>query len=211
MSSPESTVHPAPRRSWARLARLGPLVALGALILPGCTADYADEGEATVILILQDINQGLPMDSDVRISNGGICPDGVPITLTTQGKNPNITLGPLGDVFLERYEVQYFRSDGRGTEGVDVPFRISGNVAARVPIGGETELTVEVVRRQAKVEPPLSALAGGGGPFVITMFAQVTVHGRTVSGQTTNAVVGRVHIDFADFGDTETSCPVIGG
>jgi hypothetical protein len=66
------------------------------------------------------------------------------------------------------------------------------------------------VRRQAKVELPLSSLAGGGGPFVITMFAEVTVHGRTLAGQETNAATGRVQIDFADFGDTNTSCPTIG-
>jgi hypothetical protein len=208
MSSSESKVRPA-ARSW-RLARLVPLVTLGALVLPACTADYATQGEAPVLLIMTDLNSGLPMDSDVRISTGGICPDGVTMTLTTQGKNPNVTQGPLGDVYLERYEVQYFRSDGRANEGVDVPFRISGNMTARVAFGSTTSATIEVVRRQAKTEPPLSSLVGGGGPLVITMFAQVTVHGRTTSGQVTNAAVGRVHIDFADFGDKVTDCPILG-
>jgi hypothetical protein len=92
-----------------------------------------------------------------------------------------------------------------------VPYRISGNMTAFLEAGGSTTVTIEVVRRQAKVEPPLSSLAGGGGPFVLTMFAQVTVHGRTISGQTTNAAVGRVQVDFADFGDTLTTCPGIGG
>ena len=91
-----------------------------------------------------------------------------------------------------------------------MPYRISGNMTASVALGGSATVTIEVVRRQAKVEPPLSSLAGGGGPFVLTMFAQVTVHGRTISGQTTNAAVGRVQIDFADFGDTQTSCPTLG-
>jgi hypothetical protein len=211
MSSSESTVHPARRPLRCPVRGLLPLAVLGALALPACTADYATDGEAPVLLIMQDLNGGAPMDSDVRISNGGICPDGVQMTLSTREKNPNSSLGPIGDVYLERYEVQYIRSDGRATEGVDVPYRISGNLAARVAIGASSSITIEVVRRQAKVEPPLSSLAGGGGPLVVTMFAQVTVHGRTTAGQETNAAVGRVHIDFADFGDTNTSCPVLGG
>jgi hypothetical protein len=150
------------------------------------------------------------MDSDVRISTGSICPDGVELTLATQGKNPNVTLGAIGDVYAERYEVQYFRSDGRGTEGVDVPFRISGAMSARVATNGSTTTTIEVVRRQAKYEAPLSTLVGGQGPLVITMFAEITVHGRTTAGQATNAAKGRVHIDFADFGDDDTSCPTLG-
>jgi hypothetical protein len=213
MSSSESTVHPATRLSRGLLARLVPLVAFGALILPGCTADYATQGDATVLLSMDGVNGGLPMDSDVRISNGGICPDGVSITLSSRDKNPisGADTGRLGDIFLERYEVQYFRSDGRATEGVDVPYRISGNMAARIENQTAATVTIELVRRQAKVEPPLSSLAGGGGPFVLTMFAQVTVHGRTISGQTTNAAVGRVQVDFADFRDTLTTCPEIGG
>jgi hypothetical protein len=211
MSSSESTVRPARRPSWALVPRLVPIVVLGALVLPACTADYAQQGDATVLLIMQDLNGGAPMDSDVRISNGGICPDGVQMTLATREKNPNTSLGPIGDVYLERYEVEYIRSDGRATEGVDVPYRISGNLSQRVALGGSASITIEVVRRQAKVEPPLAALAGGGGPLVITMFAQVTVHGRTTSGQSTNGAVGRVQVDFADFGDTNTQCPVLGG
>jgi hypothetical protein len=209
MSSPESTIRPAtPSRALVR--RLAPFAVLAALALPACTADYAQDGEAPVLLIMQSVNDGLPMDSDVRISNGGICPDGVSLTLAAQGKNPNVTLGAIQNVYAERYEVEYFRSDGRGTEGVDVPYRISGNMSALVASTGTTSVTIEVVRRQAKVEPPLSNLTGGGGPLVVTMFAQITVHGRTAAGQATNAAVGRVHIDFADFGDNQTTCPTLG-
>ncbi len=38
------------------------------------------------------------------------------------------------------------------------------------------------------------------------MMAEVTLYGETVSGQTVTAK-GRLQIDFADFGDKETSCP----
>jgi len=210
MSSSESTIHPARRPSRPLVRRLLPLAVLGALVLPACTADYATDGEAPVLLIMQDVNGGVPMDSDVRLdASGSICPDGTQITLALQGKNPNITLSTIADVYLERYEVSYIRSDGRATEGVDVPYTISGNLSARVASGGATSLTIEVVRRQAKVELPLSSLARSGGPLIITMFAQITVHGRTLAGQATNAATGRVQIDFADFGDSNTSCPTL--
>src|SRR5262245_21397533 len=208
MSSSESTIRPPRRRSRA-LPRRVPLAVLGGLVLSACTADYATQGAAPVLLVMQNINNALPMDSDVRISNGGVCPDGVALTVSVHGKNPNVTLGEVGNVYLERYEVQYFRSDGRGTEGVDVPYRISGNMSTRVVVGGTVTTTIEVVRRQAKVEPPLSSLAGTGGPFVLTMFAEITVHGRTLAGQVTNPATGRVQIDFADFGDQRTACPPI--
>src|SRR5206468_2987360 len=115
------------------------------------------------------------------------------------------------DITVERYEVHYFRSDGRNVEGVDVPFSISGNVAQEVVEEGTASLAVEVVRRQAKLERPLSTLRGSGGAIVLTMFAEVTVHARTTTGQATNSVSARVQIDFADFVDAGGACPTSGG
>jgi hypothetical protein len=98
--------------------------------------------------------------------------------------------------------VKYRRSDGRGVEGQDVPYSISGNMTAAfdVKTSGTDPLLVEVVRVQAKLEPPLRNLvSGSGGGIVVTMFADITLHGRTVSGQPVQAV-GSLQIDFANFG-----------
>ena len=62
---------------------------------------------------------------------------------------------------------------------------------------GGTDFSVEIVRRQAKTEPPLRNLVSGGGALVVTVFAEVTIHGRTVSGQAVSDTA-RVQIDFAD-------------
>jgi hypothetical protein len=67
-------------------------------------------------------------------------------------------------------------------------------------------MSLEVVRRQAKLEPPLVNLRSGGGPIIVTMFAEVTLHARTTTGQTTNPVSARLQIDFADFADALTAC-----
>src|SRR5438093_1282965 len=64
-----------------------------------------------------------------------------------------------------------------------------------------------VVPWTAKLEPPFANRAGAHPP-VLTMFAEVTLHARTTTGQTTNPVSARLHIDFAQFDDDVTTCPV---
>jgi hypothetical protein len=194
-------------RSWRRAMKLASVVTLGALALAGCTADYGENGEAPVVLLMTGINDGAPLTSDLRTNSGNICPDLVTLRLENHTKNPNTTLDFRGDVTVERYEVRYFRSDGRSTEGVDVPYTITGNVAQEIISSSAATMSLEVVRRQAKLEPPLSTLVGGGGPLIVTMFAEVTLHARTTIGQATNPVSARLQIDFADFADTDDTCP----
>jgi len=181
---------------------------LVALALFGCTPDWAKQGDAPVMLLMTGINDGAPLTSDVRLSNGTVCPDLVPLRLENHFKNPSVTnTGFRHDFTVERYEVRYYRSDGRNTEGVDVPYRISGNLAQEVREESDAVLNLEVVRRQAKLEPPLANLKNLGGPVIVTMFADVTLHARTTTDQTTNEINARLQIDFADFVDSSTSCP----
>jgi hypothetical protein len=183
------------------------VTALGALAMVGCTPDWAKNGDAPVVLLMTGINDGAPLPSDVRLSNGTVCPDFVSLRLENHFKNPSVTAtGFRHDFTVERYEVRYFRSDGRNTEGVDVPYRISGNVAQEIIEESAAVMQLEVVRRQAKLEPPLANLRGNNPP-VLTVFAEVTLHARTTTGQTTNPVSARLQIDFADFVGTETACP----
>ena len=69
---------------------------------------------------------------------------------------------------------------------------------------GRPAVPIEVVRRQAKLEPPLSTIYQAA---VLTAMAEITLYGETVSGQAVSASA-RFQIDFADFGDTDTGCPV---
>ena len=185
----------------------GFLVVLGALAASGCVPDWAKEGDSPEILLMTGINDGSPVTSDVRISTGTVCPDFVPLRLENHQRNPlNTDASFRSDITVERYDVRYFRSDGRSTEGVDVPYRITGYVAQEITAGNSATLNLEIVRRQAKLEPPLRNLADLGGSQVVTMFAEVTVHARSTVLQSTNAVSARVQIDFADFADTQTEC-----
>jgi len=184
------------------------VLALGALAMSGCVPDWAEQGDSPNTLLMTGINSGTPITSDVQISNGSICPDFAALRVENHLKNPlNTDASFRSDIVIERYDVRYFRSDGRSTEGVDVPFRITGNVAQEIQASNSAVLNLEIVRRQAKLEPPLRNLQGLGGGQVVTMFAEVTLHARSTIQQSLNTATARVQIDFADFGDTLTACP----
>lgn len=181
---------------------------LSALTLAGCTADYVKSGNAPVQLIITGFSLAV-LDSDVQISNGGVCPDEVSLSVGNRPKNPNVTVGStVQDVVVNRYEVSYSRSDGRATQGVDVPYSISGTLAATVPAAssGTTTIFIEVVRRQAKLEPPLIELVPSGQALIVTMFAKVTLYGTTTAGENVTATAS-LQVDMANFGDTDTTCP----
>jgi hypothetical protein len=192
------------------------LVTLGGLAMTSCNLNpnYANNGNSPILLLITGINGGAQLDSDVVSGEGGtpplsfICPDVVGVRVENKLKNPNLTtIDFRGDIVINRYEVHYFRSDGRGVQGVDVPYAISGNIATEVISGAAVTIPIEVVRRQAKLEPPLLILAAGNsGAPVLTVFAEITLHAVTTIGQTMTAT-GRMQIDFADFGDKLTACP----
>src|SRR5262249_21974885 len=129
------------------------LLAIAALAVTSCVPDWAKAGDSPMVLLMTGINDGNPIDSDVRISTCAICPDFAALRVENHNKNPN---GPVtgfrGDMTIERYQVRYFRSDGRNVEGVDVPFTITGAVAQEVQQDSSAVLNVEIVRRQAKIE-----------------------------------------------------------
>jgi hypothetical protein len=190
--------------------RLGGTAALALLLgLSGCAPDYVTDNAAQVNLIVAAINGGAVLTSDIRNGEDStfVCPDRVDVDVAVRNKNPNAPAPSVASaVILKSYEVRYFRTDGRGTEGVDVPYRITGNLTFAVDVAnsGTSKVSIEVVRYQAKVEPPLSSIYQVG--TVLTMMAEVTMYGETVSGDRVTAS-GRFQIDFANFGDTETSCP----
>ncbi len=111
-------------REWAM--RLGGVAALGLLLgLSGCSPDYVTSNSARVNLIIASINNGAQLDSDVR--NGAqstfVCENEVDVAVAVREKNPTAPTPSVPDaVILKSYEVRYFRTDGRGTEGVDVPY-----------------------------------------------------------------------------------------
>ena len=141
-------------------------------------------------------------DSDVS-TNGTIFADIANISLALGMKDPGSNQNPsmptsANYITVTRYHVKYIRSDGRNTQGVDVPYEFDAGSTATV-IGGGTEVTITLVRAQAKLEAPLKALVGQGGQIAITTVAEITLYGKDQAGREVS-VKGTITVNFADFG-----------
>lgn len=117
------------------------------------------------------------------------------------GAMKDATVSPTtnNSVTITGYHVEYRRTDGRNTPGVDVPFGFDGGVTGLViPGGTATSIGFVIVRNAAKEESPLLQLRTS--PDSLSTIADVTFYGRDVVGNELSAT-GSILITFADFGD----------
>lgn len=174
-------------------------VVVAALTFAGCTNDLAKEGTADVfmrIVAIQDLSGTPYVVSDV----GAATPTFANVVVAARSKNPsNNTINYIRAIQLERFEVRYYRSDGRSIEGTDVPYRFAGDVRSAIDIGDSTNnlsILLEVVRPAAKLEPPLLNLRDGGGAAVLTIQAEITLYGRTLASNDIVKASGSVPVEF---------------
>lgn len=140
------------------------------------------------------------LQSDVATDEGGVFEDPGRVTMRVQYKNPTAgTIDPVNFVTLTRYRVDYRRADGRNVPGVDVPHGFDGAATTTIA-GNATQMTFVIVRAQAKLEPPLRNLFGGGGAGLISTIADVTFYGKDQTG-TDVSVTGSISVNFADWAD----------
>jgi hypothetical protein len=100
-------------------------------------------------------------------------------------------------ITVDRYHVRFFRTDGRNTQGVDVPYEFDG--AFTVTVGSsQAEAGFTIVRNIAKREAPLQALRTNG--LILSTIAEITFYGRDQTGHEVVATA-RTSVDFANFGD----------
>jgi hypothetical protein len=104
----------------------------------------------------------------------------------------------LNAVTITRYHVRYVRSDGRDTQGVDVPYEFEGAATFTVPSDGSASGGFNLVRTQAKREAPLAPLVNGD--TIITVIAYVTFYGHDQVGNEVS-VTGTIDVTFANWGD----------
>jgi hypothetical protein len=120
-------------------------------------------------------------------------------------KNPGPSASPttpssLNEITVTRYRIVYRRSDGRNTAGVDVPYGFDGAFTVTVSGSGSATAGFDLVRHQAKVEPPLKNLARAGANIFISTIADITFFGRDQAGNEVS-VTGSISVNFADFAD----------
>jgi hypothetical protein len=106
-------------------------------------------------------------------------------------------------VTVTRYHVEYKRSDGRNSQGVDVPYAFDGSATGTIGADGGT-ISFVIVRAQAKLEAPLKPLRNGGGAIVISTIGEVTFYGQDQNGNQVS-VIGSISVNFADWGDPAAS------
>jgi hypothetical protein len=133
------------------------------------------------------------------VDGGTIVNCNVPAEVVVMLKNPANPGSSVENVILQRYDVSYQRSDGRGVEGVDVPYRFSGAMTASAVRNDDCRN--HLVRQQV-LEPPLSNITG---LQIVEMTANVTFYGETVSRATVSAT-GAAAVRFADYGSGTPTC-----
>ena len=183
-----------------------------ALSLAACS-DATRQGQGSTYLIVTSLQGapgatpgsfGTPLLSDV-VNQVGSPPaptffnDLGQVTMQLAMKDPGGSAAPQTPtqnnfVTIDRYHVEYVRSDGHNVPGVDVPFAFDG--AVTVTVSGTATFAFTIVRNQAKEEAPLKALQTS--PVVITTIAQVTFYGHDQTGRGVTAT-GSLEIAFGNF------------
>lgn len=190
----------------ARIRRAAAVVVAAGLLLPLTSCSEAIRtGQSPSYLIINTLtaapggttNFGATLQSDVVTNTGGIFADQGQVNLTVAQKDPQ---GPaptdVNSITITQYHVDYIRTDGRNTPGVDVPFGFDGAVTATFPPQGSVTFTI--VRIQAKEEAPLKAMANSGGANAIAAIARVTFYGHDQNGREVS-VSGNISITFSDW------------
>jgi hypothetical protein len=190
-------------------SRIGRLAVIAACVLAttSCGGDMLRTGRAPFFLVIDSVL--VTPGGEGEESSGSLLSDVQPVfndigefTFRSEPKNASALVTTLNDITLTRYRVTYTRTDGRNTPGVDVPYGFDGGIAVTVPAGGIGVATLDIVRHQAKLEPPLKNLAGLGGQVFISTITEVTFYGHDQNGNEVT-VTGRVTTQFADFADEE--------
>jgi hypothetical protein len=122
-------------------------------------------------------------------------------------KNPGTITSPvapttLNEVTITRFRVNFVRSDGRNTQGVDVPWGFDGAMTVTIPANGTASGVFDLVRHSMKSEPPLRNLIAGGNARFISTIAEITFFGHDQAGNEVTAV-GTMSVNFGDWADPD--------
>ena len=189
-------------------------VALTAALAGASCGEVARTGQSPVMLVILQLSAAAGggstftgfLLSDV-LTEGSVTNDSGRASLALRLKNPGpigapTTPSTLNAVTLSRYRVRFERTDGRNTQGVDVPYAFDGGVTVTIPESGTADVVLDLVRHQSKSEPPLINLRSNGGQQIISTIAVVTFYGRDLAGNEIE-VTGTIQVNFRDFADPE--------
>ena len=186
------------------------LAAAAALIAAACS-DKVLQGKGSSYLVIDELaaSSGATaetfstvLQSDV-LTKDGVLEDLGKVTLHIAMKDVTVTTGtePSANnvITVNRYHIDFVRSDGRNTPGVDVPYGVDGAVTGTISTSA-TSLVFSLVPVQRKLEAPLLALRNQGGAIAIMTIANVTFYGYDQAGNAVS-VNGSISVNFADWAD----------
>jgi hypothetical protein len=160
-------------------------------------------GGATFAFLLSDVETLVDETiNGVTVKVATYFNDNATVTVGAELKNPSIDATAINTVTLTRYHVNFRRTDGRNTPGVDVPYPIDGGIGVSLAPGSEAEVAFEIVRHQAKLEPPLRQLRNRGGQGFISAIAEMTIYGHDQNGNEVS-VTANMDVQFGDFADEQ--------
>ncbi|HWW85795.1 MAG TPA: hypothetical protein VNZ26_19495 [Vicinamibacterales bacterium] len=122
------------------------------------------------------------------------------VILAVSMKDVLVTPTTNNAVTITRYHIDFVRADGRNTPGVDVPFGFDGGVTGTIQPGGTLTAGFEIVRHDAKLEPPLVGLVTNPGSIINTI-ANITFYGTDQVGNPIS-VTGSILVDFGNFANS---------
>ena len=200
--------------AFARPRRVGAFAALCVVALAGAgCSETVRTGQSSAYMILERLEGAAGgagsastftgiLRSDVS-TDGSVFEDNGRVALRLAMKDVTSPTGPTtnNQITINRYRVDFRRTDGRNTPGVDVPYGFEGAIGLTVTQGGQDGVFT-LVRAQAKLEAPLVTLRGGGGALVISTIADVTFFGRDQTGRDVT-VTGSISVNFADWADPD--------
>lgn len=173
-----------------------------------------DETQSDSILILQNLtgtdiegnevnflqSDVVSVDSDTELSY--VAADAAEASFTAKLMDPTTTLTSslYNNIIITRYTVAYVRSDGKNTEGVEVPYSFEGSLSTLIEIDSTVDVSFIIVREVAKLEPPLINLREGRGEGTIEITAKVDFYGHDITNNKVKAT-GYLTIFFANYID----------
>lgn len=113
---------------------------------------------------------------------------------------PFLGVSQYNDIVITRYVISYSRSDGKNTQGKDVPYSFENSLTATVKVGSTTDINFIIVREVAKMEPPLINLVNQRAEGVLNVTAKVDFYGQDMVKNKVKAT-GYLTIYFSNYGN----------
>jgi hypothetical protein len=198
-----------PRSATVFKAAIGALAVLAAVACNPIENSTTSASLLTVVTITgldlslkdQNFTQSDVLLTDATTGTSTITDDVAKASLGASMLAPNPPAGTsqYNDIQLDKIVISYSRTDGRSSEGVDVPYAFEQNVSQVIRIGQQATVSFIIVRATAKQEPPLVGLqAGVGRGEVLYTNAKIVFYGHDLAGKTVTAT-GYLPVDFSDF------------